>query len=116
MNRASQQVKKELHEMAQGEGYVKIFVSTMLGAALGISVTFMTGVSSNATEIVRLTTRIEGLSETINNTMTDRYKGADAKRDFALIQEQIRNIMRQSRELEVEFKEHVAAHNAEHNR
>jgi hypothetical protein len=112
----SPSIKKELHEMAQGEGYIKIFVSTMLGAALGISVTFMTGVSSNATEIVRLTTKIEGLSNTINRNMTDRYKGADAKRDLALIQEQIRNILKENRELEVEFKEHVAAHNAEHNR
>jgi hypothetical protein len=113
---ASQQVKKELHEMAQGEGYVKIFVSTMLGAALGISVTFMTGVSSNATEIVRLATRIDSLTDTINHNMNDRYKGADAKRDMALFQEQIRGIMRKDQEMEVEFREHVAAHNAEHNR
>jgi hypothetical protein len=108
-------IKKELHEMAQGEGYVKIVISAVLGAAMGISITFMTGVSTNRTEIVRLSVMVEALTHTINNNMNDRYTGADARRDFALIQEQMKNITSHDQELEVEFKEHVAAHNAEHN-
>jgi hypothetical protein len=111
-----EQIKKELSEMASGEGYVKIVISAVLGAALGISVTFMTGVSSNATEIVRLTTQVVSLTNEVRAGMVDRYKGSDAIRDFALVNEQIRAIRQRDRELEVEFKEHVAAHNAEHNR
>jgi hypothetical protein len=112
----AQNIKQEFTEMAQGEGYVKIIVSALLGAALGITITFMTGVSSNATEIVRLTTIVQSLTNEVRAGMVDRYRGADARRDFALIQEQIKNVIIHDQELEIEFRDHVAAHNAEHNR
>jgi len=94
-------------KMSDFEGYGKIFISTLMGAALGITITYSTGVASNRTEIVRLATKIESLTSTIAHAMDDRYKGADAARDFGVIRNQIRDIQLKDKELENEFKEHL---------
>jgi len=103
-------LSREFQKMANSEGYGKIIISSLMGAALGITVTYTTGVSSNKIEIVRLATQIESLNISITAGMIDRYKGADALRDFSLIGEQINNIRRQDQELDAELKEHIRQH------
>ena len=122
--------------MANTEGYGKIIVSVVLGAAIGIATTYMTGVSSNKGEIIRLTTQVisltstvEKLTETIERRMLDRYTGTDAKRDLAVINDKLADIKAHDAQLEADFKAHlhndilleakldaeIASHAREHN-
>ena len=122
--------------MANTEGYGKIIVSVILGAAIGIATTYMTGVSSNKGEIIRLTTQVisltstvEKLTETIERRMLDRYTGTDAKRDLAVINDKLADIKVHDAQLEADFKAHlhndilleakldaeIASHAREHN-
>jgi len=96
--------------MAESEGYAKTIIAALLGATLGMIVTYSTGVSANRTEIVRLATNVDNLTKTINDGMNDRYRGSDARRDFSLIAQQIQNIRERDEELETTLKEHLRDH------
>ena len=74
---------------------------------LGITVTYSTGVASNRTEIVRLATQVENLTITIKDNMQDRYRGADAARDFKTVNNRIDGLARDTVRLETELKDHI---------
>ena len=97
--------------MAITEGYTKMLVSALLGAAFGVSLAYSTGVASNRTEIVRLATKVEALTETIRSSMTDRYRGADAIRDFSAITQRISTVEGNVKELHQEMQDHIRSHN-----
>ena len=106
----SHKILKGFKQMANTEGYGKIIISTLLGAALGITITYSTGVASNRGEIIRLTTEVENLTTVIQTKMSDRYTGNDARRDFALIAQQINYIREHDIELNTAIKEHLKNH------
>ena len=110
----SHKVLKGFKQMADTEGYGKIIVSTLMGAALGITVTYSTGVASNREEIIRLVTQVENLSNTIELRMTDRYTASDARRDFALINQKIDDIKSHDAKLELRLDAEINRHNSEH--
>ena len=91
-------------------GFAKAAISGTIGAALGIMITYSTGVASNRTEIVRLATKVDNLTEMIASNMTDRYRGADAARDFAAIREKIEAIVAHDAEQEARFELHIREH------
>jgi hypothetical protein len=91
-------------------GLVKAAISGTIGAALGIMITYSTGVASNRTEIVRLATKVDNLTNTIEVNMTDRYRGADAARDFSAVREKMAEIISHDAMLEAEIKEHIRNH------
>ena len=132
----SHKILKGFKEMANTDGYGKIIVSTLMGAALGITVTYSTGVASNRGEIIRLTTQVtnltlqvSNLTNTIQTRMVDRYTGKDAKRDFDVVNEKLVDIKAHDAQLEADFKAHlhndilleakvdaeIASHAREHN-
>ena len=110
----SHKILKGFKQMANTEGYGKIIVSTLLGAALGITITYSTGVASNRGEIIRLATQVENLTVTIEERMNDRYTGNDARRDFALITQQIDEIKDHEARLEIRLDAEINRHAAEH--
>ena len=89
------------------ESYGKIVVSTLMGAALGITVTYRTGVASNRTAIAVMSSKLEVLNTTIASSMTDRYRGADAARDFGVVHQQIAAIVQKTQELETDIETHI---------
>lgn len=91
-------------------GLLKAAISGIIGAALGIMITYSTGVASNRTEIVRLATKVDSLTSTINNNMNDRYRGQDAQRDFNIIREKIVEIIAHDAEQENEIRNHLREH------
>ena len=110
----SHKILKGFKQMANTEGYGKIIISVILGAAIGIATTYMTGVSSNKGEIIRLTTEVTNLTSTVKNLtqtierrMLDRYTGADAKRDFDVVSEKLMDIKARDSQLEADFKAHL---------
>ena len=103
-------LKKGLKQMAESEGYAKVIIAALLGATLGMIVTYSTGVSANRTEIVRLATNVDNLTKTISSGMNDRYTGSDARRDFSLINQQIQNIREHDEDMETAVKEHIRDH------
>ena len=90
----------------KAEDTMKALLSGLLGTALGITITYMTGVSSNRTEIVRLSTLIENLTTQVKTDMTDRYRGSDATKDHAVINEKIHDIQLANRELKAILMAH----------
>ena len=88
-------------------GNTKTIISALLGTALGITITYMTGVSTNRTEIVRLATQIENLTEHIQASMTDRYRGSDATRDHDILEEKLVQIQLKDREMDAILKAHL---------
>ena len=86
---------------------MKTVISGLLGTALGITITYSTGVASNRTEIVRLATQVENLTSSIQVNMSDRYRGTDAKRDFDVIREKIAEIRKKDLEMEKRFQDHI---------
>jgi len=91
-------------------GLLKAAISGIIGAALGIMITYSTGVASNRTEIVRLATMVDSLTSTIELNMTDRYRGQDAQRDFNTIREKIAEIVAHDAEQENEIRNHLREH------
>ena len=90
---------------------IKTLFSGLLGAALGISVTYSTGVASNRTEIVRLATKVEALTSIIQDNMSDRYRGVDATRDFNAIRDKLELINERDAALEILLRQHIKEHN-----
>jgi hypothetical protein len=103
---------KGIRKMAEQDsgGLIKAAISGIIGAALGIMITYSTGVASNRTEIVRLATKVDNLTNTIESNMTDRYRGADAQRDFNIIREKMLDIQTHDAELETEIRNHLREH------
>ena len=102
---------KGIQKMAEENGgLLKAALSGAMGAALGILITYSTGVSSNRTEIVRLATKVDNLTNTIEANMGDRYRGSDARRDFAVVREKLMDIQAHDTELEVQLREHLKTH------
>lgn len=95
---------------AEKTGVVTTVISGLLGTALGITITYSTGVASNRTEIVRLATQVQNLTNTITMNMTDRYRGADAARDFRHVDEKIIEIVAHNKEMEAELRNHLGTH------
>ena len=105
MHKEPLQITGKLREMASENA--RAVISALLGTALGITITYMTGVASNRTEIVRLATQVQNLTDTIKVNMADRYRGSDAVRDFRYIQAQINEIKIHDKEFEILLREHV---------
>ena len=93
--------------MTTTEGYTKLALSGLLGAALGITVAYSTGVADNRTAIAVMTSKIETLNETISAAMSDRYKGADAARDLGVIHNELREIRESDKEISDDLKTHL---------
>jgi len=91
-------------------GLLKAAISGIIGAALGIMITYSTGVASNRTEIVRLATKVDSLTNTIELNMTDRYRGQDAQRDLDVIRGKIVEIIAHDAEQENEIRNHLREH------
>ena len=91
-------------------GWIKPALSGLLGATLGMLITYSTGVASNRTEIVRLSTKVDNLTNTIESNMSDRYRGADAARDLTPIREKIAEIIIHDAEQEAELRDHLRNH------
>jgi len=102
-----QDTKRDLVEMANEEGFGKIFMSGILGAAIGMAGTYSVGVSANKTEIVRLATQISSLNETIRADAKDRYTGRDAARDQALIHQVIQTIQKRNDETDSRLSDYI---------
>jgi len=90
--------------------WIKPLLSGLIGTAFGVMVTYSTGVASNRTEIVRLATKVDNLTTTIQDSMADRYRGADAVRDFGIIREQIIEIKAHDAALDSELRTHLKSH------
>jgi hypothetical protein len=69
--------------------YIKPAITGVLGAALGITITYSTSVASNREEIVRLTTEVENLTQMVQSRMSDRYTGREAAKDLAVVNSRI---------------------------
>ena len=86
------------------------FIGTLLGAALGITTTYMMGVSSNKTDIAVLATKMEikigNLTKHISEAMTDRYRGADAAKDHHAINATLLQIQIKERQLDAKLEAH----------
>ena len=89
-------------------------LSAGAGAAGGILLTYVTAVSSHSEEIVRITERMIALEATISSSMDDRYRGSDARRDFALVEEKIKANAEHIAELQIMLRGEIERHNEEH--
>jgi hypothetical protein len=90
------------------------FLTAFAGLAGGVLVTYVTAVASHSEEIARITERMTALESAINSSMDDRYRGSDAARDIALINEKIRTNAEHIAELEVLLRAEIERHNREH--
>lgn len=77
-------------------------LSGFLGTAIGLTVSYFTAVSG----IQVLKVQVQTLNDKINSSMDDRYRGEDARRDFALVQQQISQNAHQIEELQKIVREH----------
>jgi hypothetical protein len=97
-------------EASEGKNLVGVVVSGLLGTALGITITYTTGVASNRTEIVRLATQVQNLTNIIQSQMDDRYRASDASRDLFRINEKITELIAHDKEIDVEMRAHLGDH------
>ena len=91
--------------MADGETSTKMIATLagFLGTALGVLITYFTAL----TDLAVLEERSIALDNTISSGMTDRYRGSDARRDFALVNQQINQNAHQIEELQKMLRDHV---------
>jgi len=91
--------------MANGETATKAIplLASALGAAIGIGISYFTLIADVAT----LTERLASLQDQISTGTDDRYRGADARRDFALVQQQIQQNAHQIEELQNMLRDHA---------
>jgi hypothetical protein len=90
--------------------YIKPAITGVLGAALGITITYSTGVASNREEIVRLTTQVENLTLVVRERMTDRYTGREAAKDLTVINSRISQHDVRCAELTRLLNQHIVKH------
>lgn len=77
-------------------------LASALGTAIGLGISYFTLIADVAT----LTERVAALQMEIQRGIDDRYRGADARRDFALVQQQIEQNAHQIEELQRMMREH----------
>jgi len=77
----------------------RTIMSGILGTALGITITYMTGVSSNRTELVRLATEVKNLTESVKTEMVDRYHGTTAAKDHKVIEDKLTVLKIENKEM-----------------
>ena len=63
--------------------------SGVIGAALGMLITYTTAVSGQNEQLAILSEKVASLEKQITSSMGDRYRGADATRDFNLVNHQL---------------------------
>ena len=90
---------------------IRSVLSGLVGAALGMMITYTTAVATNGKEIVRLATKVERLSEDIKSNMDNRYRSIDALRDFKNVEDRMRSIETNDVKLEKELDIHIRKHN-----
>jgi len=78
-------------------------LASALGTAVGLSISYFTLIADVAT----LTERVASLQTEIQRGIDDRYRGADARRDFALVDQQIRQNAHQIEELQKMLRDHA---------
>jgi len=78
-------------------------LASALGTALGLGISYFTLIADVAT----LTERVAALQQDIQQGVDDRYRGADARRDFALVQQQIEQNAHQIEELQKMLRDHA---------
>ena len=71
-------------------------MASLLGTTVGFGLSYLTLIADVAT----LTERMAALQDQIAQGIDDRYRGSDARRDFALVQQQIEQNAHQIEELE----------------
>lgn len=91
--------------MANGEASSKAvpILASALGTALGFGISYFTLIADIAT----LTERVAALQSQTVEATGDRYRGADARRDFALVQQQIEQNAHQIEELQNLLRAHA---------
>ena len=94
--------------MANGNGSGKLVLTLIgiLGSALGFSLAQFTAASDASAGLRVLTERVGHLNTQIQAGMDDRYRGSDARRDFALVKQQIEQNAKQIEELHVIMRGH----------
>ena len=78
-------------------------LASALGTAVGLGISYFTLIADLAT----LTERMASLQTEVQRGIDDRYRGSDAIRDFALVNQQIKQNAHQIEELEKMMREHV---------
>ena len=91
-------------------GFMRAVALTGVGVLLGVAVTYSTGVASNRTEIVRLATKVDALTISIQNGMGDRYTATDAARDNAVLSEKIGVVSDRTLDTQKEVRDHLRGH------
>jgi len=93
--------------MASGDlgGKAVPILASALGTALGLGISYFTLIADVAT----LTERLAALQHSVQQGVDDRYRGADARRDFALVQQQIEQNAHQIEELQKMMRDHSSS-------
>lgn len=97
--------------MSTFEEYIKPAISGVLGTALGITITYSTGVANNREEIVRLTTQVQNLTSVVQEKFGDRYTNREALKDLQVINDKLKEIKDHDVALERALRDHVHGSN-----
>lgn len=91
-------------------GWIKEILIAVVGLVIGMLLTYITAVSEITERTARLETQVESLSTLVQECRLQvTYSPEDARRDLALLREEIRHNAEQISQLRQMFERHVDA-------